>query len=205
MLIRQHFIQPLLIKGDFYEKKPDRRVLRTRKRLLDGLTDLLKEKDIKDISVKELADHADINRCTFYLHYKDVYDMLEKIEMELVDDFNSMLDSCIESTPTTDPYPFLYAFFTYANEHRETLSVLLGQHGDLAFINYMKKIVQDRMHFIWEKNEYRTDNFEYYSSFIISGCLGLLEKWIQNGFVGSPEDMAEFASKMVLQGVHVFS
>ena len=59
------------------EKKTDRRVLRTRKMLLEGLTDLLKEKDIKDISVKELADYADINRCTFYLHYKDVYDMLE--------------------------------------------------------------------------------------------------------------------------------
>ena len=51
------------------EKKTDRRVLRTRKMLLEGLTDLLKEKDIKDISVKELADYADINRCTFYLHY----------------------------------------------------------------------------------------------------------------------------------------
>ena len=50
------------------EKKTDRRVLRTRKMLLEGLTDLLKEKDIKDISVKELADYADINRCTFYLH-----------------------------------------------------------------------------------------------------------------------------------------
>ena len=70
------------------EKKTDRRVLRTRKMLLEGLTDLLKEKDIKDISVKELADYADINRCTFYLHYKDVYDMLEKIEIEFVDDFN---------------------------------------------------------------------------------------------------------------------
>ena len=102
------------------EKKTDRRVLRTRKMLLEGLTDLLKEKDIKDISVKELADYADINRCTFYLHYKDVYDMLEKIEMEFVDDFNTMLDSCIESTP--DPYPFMCAFLSYSYEHQETLS-----------------------------------------------------------------------------------
>ena len=55
------------------EKKTDRRVLRTRKMLLEGLTDLLKEKDIKDISVKELADYADINRCTFYLHYPELF------------------------------------------------------------------------------------------------------------------------------------
>ena len=185
------------------EKKTDRRVLRTRKMLLDGLTDLLKEKDIKDISVKELADYADINRCTFYLHYKDVYDMLEKIETELVNDFNSMLDSCIESTQ--NPYPFLCTFFTYVNEHQKTFSALLGQHGDLAFTNYVKNIVQERMHFIWEKNEYCTDHFEYYSAFIISGCLGLLQKWIQNCFIESPEDMAELAAKMVLQGIQVFS
>lgn len=158
------------------EKKTDRRVLRTRKMLLEGLTDLLKEKDIKDISVKALADYADINRCTFYLHYKDVYDMLEKIETELVDDFNTMLDSCIETSPDPDPYPFMCTFFSYANEHQETLSALLGQHGDLAFVNYMKGIVQKRMHFIWTKNAYRTDNFEYYSAFIISGCLGLVQK-----------------------------
>ena len=187
------------------EKKTDRRVLRTRKMLLDGLMDLLKEKDIKDISVKELADYVDINRCTFYLHYKDVYDMLEKIEAELVDDFNSMLDSCIESTPNPDPYPLMRTFFTYTNEHQETFSALLGQHGDLAFINYMKEIVQERMHFIWEKNEYCTDHFEYYSAFIISGCLGLLQKWVQNHFAESPEDMAELAAKMILQGIQVFS
>lgn len=187
------------------EKKTDRRVLRTRKMLLDGLTNLLKEKDIKDISVKELSDYADINRCTFYLHYKDVYDMLEKIEAEFIDDFNRMLDSCIDTIPNPDPYPFMHALFSYVNEHREALSALLGKHGDLAFVNYMKGIVRERMHFIWEKNAYRTDNFEYYSAFIISGCLGLVEKWIQNGFVESPEDMSELAAKMVLQGIQVFS
>lgn len=158
------------------EKKTDRRVLRTRKMLLEGLTDFFKEKDIKDISVKEL-----------------------------VDDFNTMLDSCIESKPNPDPYPFMCTFFTYSTEHKETLSALLGKHGDLAFINYMKKIIQERMLFIWEKNAYRTDNFEYYSAFIISGCLGLVEKWVQNGFVESPEDMAELAAKMILQGIQVFS
>ena len=187
------------------EKKTDRRVLRTRKMLLKGLTDLLREKDIKDISVKELADYADINRCTFYLHYKDVYDMLEKIETELVDDFNTMLDSCIETGPNPDPYTFMCTFFSYANEHQETLSALLGKHGDLAFLNYMKGIVQERMHFIWEKDKYRTDNFEYYSAFIISGCLGLVEKWVQNGFEESPEDMAKMAAKMILQGIQVFA
>lgn len=52
----------------------------------------MKEKPIKDISVKELTDLADINRGTFYLHYRDIYDMLEQLEDEWFADFNELLD-----------------------------------------------------------------------------------------------------------------
>ena len=44
------------------ENKTDRRVRRTKRLLLESLTSLMKEKPIKDISVKELTDLADINR-----------------------------------------------------------------------------------------------------------------------------------------------
>ena len=54
-------------------EKMDRRVRRTRNLLLQGLIRLMNEKDIKDISVRELSDLADINRGTFYLHYTDIY------------------------------------------------------------------------------------------------------------------------------------
>ena len=73
-------------------EKTDRRVRRTRALLLKGLIGLMKEKDIKDISVKELSDLADINRGTFYLHYNDIFDMVEKLEDELFVEFNAILD-----------------------------------------------------------------------------------------------------------------
>ena len=57
----------------------DRRIRRTRALLRQGLIQLMETKDIKDISVKELSDLADINRGTFYLHYNDIYDMLGKM------------------------------------------------------------------------------------------------------------------------------
>ena len=69
------------------QEKMDRRVRRTKALLLQGLIQLMEEKDIKDISVKELSDLADINRGTFYLHYSDVYNMLGKIEEELFQEF----------------------------------------------------------------------------------------------------------------------
>ena len=63
-------------------KKEDRRVRRTKKLLTQALTELLQKKQINEITVKELTDLADMNRGTFYLYYKDIFDMLEKIENE---------------------------------------------------------------------------------------------------------------------------
>ena len=64
-------------------KKEDRRVRRTKKLLTQALTELLQKKQINEITVKELTDLADMNRGTFYLYYRDIFDMLEKIEAEL--------------------------------------------------------------------------------------------------------------------------
>ena len=72
------------------EAKTDRRIKRTRYLLVHALTSLMLKKSIKDITVKELCESVDINRGTFYLHYKDIYDMLEQTEQELLEQFEQV-------------------------------------------------------------------------------------------------------------------
>ena len=72
-------------------KNMDRRVRKTRAQLRQGLAELLKEKSIKEITVKELVEKVDINRSTFYLHYTDIYDMMEKIENELTGEIEDLI------------------------------------------------------------------------------------------------------------------
>ena len=74
------------------EATVDRRVRKTKKLLLDGLTQLMQTKDVSEISVKELSDLVDINRGTFYLHYRDIFDMLNKTEDELFSRFNEIVE-----------------------------------------------------------------------------------------------------------------
>ena len=74
-------------------KKEDRRVRRTKKLLTQALTELLQKKQINEITVKELTDLADMNRGTFYLYYRDIFDMLEKIEAELFQKLDSIAQS----------------------------------------------------------------------------------------------------------------
>ena len=60
----------------------DRRVRRTRAQLRRALTQLLAEKELRSITVRELTDRADVNRGTFYAHYRDIYDLMEHLENE---------------------------------------------------------------------------------------------------------------------------
>ena len=80
------------MKEEKKEETIDRRIRKTRRLLRECLTALLKEKKVQGITVREIADMADINRGTFYLHYKDVFDLMEQIENELLKELEDMLN-----------------------------------------------------------------------------------------------------------------
>ena len=72
-------------------EKVDRRVRKTKAQLRAGLARLMQKKSIKEITVKELVEEVDINRSTFYLHYTDIYQMLESIEAELMEEITHLV------------------------------------------------------------------------------------------------------------------
>ena len=65
-------------------EKTDRRARYTRMVLKESLIELLKEKRISNISIKEICERADINRSTFYSHYQDQYDLMHQVEQEVL-------------------------------------------------------------------------------------------------------------------------
>ena len=67
------------------KKRPDRRHARTERRIREAFTELVMEKNVDKITIKELAERADIDRKTFYLHYSSVWDVLEEIQGEILE------------------------------------------------------------------------------------------------------------------------
>lgn len=68
----------------------DIRIQKTRASIFNAFVELRETKELQKITVKELTDKAHISKQTFYLHYKDIYDLSEQIEQDLV---NELLDS----------------------------------------------------------------------------------------------------------------
>ena len=187
------------------EIKIDRRVRKTRALLYQCLTELLKEKELKDITVKELSERADINRGTFYLHYKDVFDMMDQIQKEMIAEFNTILDCCTANGDAGDPYPLLLEIYCFLEKNKEIGKVLLGPHGDLNFVNGMKDLVRHHVQRVWSQLNMKSENFDYYCSYCISGILGLIECWIEGNDNRTPEDMALLSNGIVIQTLDLFN
>ncbi len=73
----------------------DLRVKRTQKNIYNAFIRLRKKKELEQISVKELAELAEINKATFYLHFKDIYDLSDTLENELIAE-------CMRSIPNDE-------------------------------------------------------------------------------------------------------
>ena len=97
----------------------DRRVRKTKKILRECLTQLLKSKKIQDITVRELTEMADLNRGTFYLHYKDVFDLLEQMEDELLISFSQLLNQLDATNRGVPPRQVLAEIFSMARENAD--------------------------------------------------------------------------------------
>ena len=82
------------------KKNQDRRVIRTKRELELSLIRLLKRKSIHQISIKELSEEADITRATFYIYYRDPYDIIEQMQDKIL----AAIQGIINETTGGDSY-----------------------------------------------------------------------------------------------------
>ena len=183
-------------------KKEDRRVRRTRKILTQALTELLQQKQVNEITVKELTDLADMNRGTFYLYYKDIYDMLEKIQDEMFEKLNTIFALREDEKVTEQTKPILLDLFRFIEENQEMCRVLLSPNGDMNFLHRLNEVMREKcLHLYQSAGPNGTeDDFDYHYSFIVFGCAGIIRSWVNRGCPESAEEMAELTSRMILSG-----
>ena len=178
-------------------KKVDRRVRKTKMQLRQGLARLMQKKSIKEITVKELVDEVDINRSTFYLHYTDIYQMLEKIEEEAMADIREAMEGCpADCTEREKIIPFLARFFSIMDSNRDLSLALLGPNGDMDFVERIETLIANR--FLKQSSFPATDSeIRYAYAFCLSGCIGMIKTWLSRTEHESPEAMAELIYHLI--------
>ena len=188
-------------------EKVDRRVRKTKAQLRAGLARLMQKKSIKEITVKELVEEVDINRSTFYLHYTDIYQMLESIEAELMEEITHLVaDYPLDPLNNKESsYPFIEQIFTILDHNKDICIALLGKNGDMAFVNRIEKLIADTVLHRWSiRLPKDTRDIEYPYAFCLNGCVGMLKTWRSSENQESRQHMAELTHKLIDNTTHMY-
>lgn len=184
------------------KKKSDK----TKKLLGDTLVRLMSEKDFDKISVKDLTDQLDINRGTFYLHFKDKYDLLEQKENEVLEEFSDILNKALQELHTDFILPsnkevllnIFICVYTYIKENSNFMKVVLGANGDLNFQMKVKTFIENSLvQSISINNDSEKMPIKYIAPFASSAQLGIMQKWLKSGMKETPEELALFVSNII--------
>ena len=184
-------------KGGNFFMAQDRRIRKTRNILKHSLIALMKEKSVKHITVKELCEKADINRGTFYLHYKDVYDMFEQTENEFFNELTAVLENSRKNGVKLKDTN-LEPLFSFLLENKDFCMVMLSPHGDMSFTRQLLHYLHERIVTLYGKESAK---MEHYYFFVIYGCVGLISNWLNTNAKETPQERAQLAEDVILSGI----
>lgn len=194
------------LPADAGQPKPqDRRVRKTKAQLRRCLAELMKTKKVNEITVKELTDLSDLNRGTFYLHYRDVFDLLEQSEQELIQEFEETLSRFDFAKMKNHPAAIFEEVYSLVADNREFVGRLIGENGDMNFIMQLRRIVEQRcLKSLMDSYRIRQpEYFNIYFKYLLSGCIGIIQYWLQTGCAESPRELAVMTERIVTEGIQV--
>ncbi|MCY8235466.1 TetR/AcrR family transcriptional regulator [Priestia endophytica] len=189
------------------ELNTDLRVMRTKTSIRNALTELIEEKGFEAISVKDITVKANINRGTFYLHYQDKYDLMDKCQQEIMYEMSNMAKTILSKGVVDNEMAFSFAIsmFEYLSQNADFMKAVLGPKGDLSFQikikEFMKKTLfkNDKQNSLIKQESLLVPE-DYFTSYISSAHLGVIQQWLQHGGKESPQEMARILSTMTYNG-----
>jgi AcrR family transcriptional regulator len=156
----------------------DRRIKKTEKAIQIAFAKLLSDNSMGTLTVKKLCEIADINKSTFYLHYKDINDCADHLRDTIVEEFTNII------APNNGSSSYLIENFSAIMEN---ISELFSKNKDL-YIPFFKspsiascssKIKQLVITKALERADYKVQANEIYRcsiSFLISGIISMAEQ-----------------------------
>lgn len=182
----------------------DRRVKYTKQALRDSLIHFLKDKPIARITVKEICEYADVNRSTYYAHYKDQLDQLDQVEVDFLAGINAYLDEIVPEIGENQNFAELRGLFEYISDNRDLCLSLLGKNVDFDFENKVMAAVREHVIPNWRALGALEQHLALMTfQFVTSGGIGLLRFYlISDSPALTPAQMAEFVLRLSNYGLN---
>ncbi len=172
------------------EQKVSRKALKTKKQISTVLAELLQEKELRDITVQEIADKADVSRTTVYNYYLDVYDIYEQLENAVLTELGLIIIEHGVKT-TFEVYPVV---FRYIKDNPAIFKMVFGPKGPASLYMKILNMVEGLNRTIWSErfgvdmNDERVVCAIRYHS---NGTMAIVGNWVMTDFAQSQDSVIQ--------------
>lgn len=186
-------------------KQPDRRVLRTKRAIRSAFAQLLTAKDVNDITIKEIADLADINRKTFYNYYSGVHQVMDEVENEIITAFEADLQDFDFHRDIQDPARTFSKLSNIVNSDLQFYGTLLQARNRSLLQDKLTNLLRGKAVEVL-RTKYDGDplNLQIAVDYTMSGIMGVYLNWFHSGCTVSVEELSKIVSRLVACGAETF-
>ncbi len=179
----------------------DRRARKTRRAIQNALVELLKNNDLNKLKIKDVTDAADVNRTTFYLHYCDLYDVLNDLEDRLSEEVLTTEVPFDLQTLTMDIYPLLKALCEIIESEEVYKKYLTGKSAH--FLNKIKNAFKLKIIYRLkdETGEEDITFLSYAITYASSGAIDAFEDWFNSERPVPLEVLSKGISALISKGL----
>ena len=185
------------------QPKTDPRIRRTHKLILDSFMELSSKKEFKDITVKDITAEAMINRATFYYHFEDIYDLLDKALSEVL---LINLDCNHYQNIELNEEMLVNIFKAVTN-----FQMSLSNRCHRGYEDTIARIIREQLEIIFYKMLLKQNNTEENKALKITavilswGIYGASVEWKRNSKHVTPEEFIKSAIPYIISGVDFVS
>ena len=185
------------------EKKVDRRIAKTKKAIYRAFAQLLSEKNINDITIKDIADRADINRKTFYNYYDGIYELTSEIENKIIDSFEKVIREHNVNELLHNPNKMFDELVKIINSDFDFYQHLISVESNSNLVS--KLFISLKSHAKEVISEYSVldeATLDIVLDFVISGMFTVFQRWFNSSKEHSLDDMAKIVATLSYNGIN---
>ena len=175
------------------EQKQDRRVVKTKRAIRNALD---------QITVKELADRADINRKTFYNYYNGVHQVIDEIESEIVTACDQAIQEVDFRRDPKHPSVYFEKLTNILNSDLDFYGHLCRMRGNQSLVykitDLLKEKVRDALLQQLPCDEQQADIIVDYA---VTGMIAVYQTWFNSGRSQSIQEISEVLSVLCFSGI----
>lgn len=184
-------------------EKIDRRIIKTKKAIRNALSVLMSKKDLSEITVKELADTADINRKTFYNYYNGVYQVIDDIENEIVAAFEARLNEVDFQQDIEDPYWIYERLTDVLSMDLDFYYQFMKTDYNIRFTTKIVHVLEDRIkEELAKRSKADEQTLEVIVKYGLSGMMAVYQSWVLSDRTKPIKDLAKQVGMLTFSGIN---